>query len=90
MTTGPLRGRAQAPGDKSVSLRALILGAMAVGETEVSGLLEADDVLKLDRTHRHAEALGGSIDQCERHAFFDRADGFAEVRHQHAIDEESR
>jgi len=42
---GPLKGRAVAPGDKSVSHRALILGALAVGETAVSGLLEADDVL---------------------------------------------
>jgi 3-phosphoshikimate 1-carboxyvinyltransferase len=40
-----LRGRVQAPGDKSVSHRALILGAMTVGETTVTGLLEADDVL---------------------------------------------
>jgi 3-phosphoshikimate 1-carboxyvinyltransferase len=33
------------PGDKSISHRALILGALAVGETRISGLLEADDVL---------------------------------------------
>jgi 3-phosphoshikimate 1-carboxyvinyltransferase len=43
--SGPLKGRAAAPGDKSVSHRALILGALTVGETAVSGLLEADDVL---------------------------------------------
>jgi 3-phosphoshikimate 1-carboxyvinyltransferase len=42
---GPLQGSAQAPGDKSVSHRALILGAMSVGETAISGLLEAGDVL---------------------------------------------
>jgi 3-phosphoshikimate 1-carboxyvinyltransferase len=36
---------ARVPGDKSISHRALILGALAVGETKVSGLLEADDVL---------------------------------------------
>ncbi|HXJ00760.1 MAG TPA: 3-phosphoshikimate 1-carboxyvinyltransferase [Micropepsaceae bacterium] len=40
-----LAGRALAPGDKSVSHRALILGAMTVGETAISGLLEAEDVL---------------------------------------------
>ena len=40
-----LKGRAAVPGDKSVSHRALILGAMAVGETRIAGLLEADDVL---------------------------------------------
>ena len=42
---GPLRGTAHVPGDKSVSHRALILGALAVGETRVTGLLEGEDVL---------------------------------------------
>ena len=42
---GPLKGRAEVPGDKSISHRALILGAMAVGETRVTGLLEGQDVL---------------------------------------------
>ncbi len=42
---GALKGRATVPGDKSVSHRALILGAMAVGETRITGLLAADDVL---------------------------------------------
>jgi len=41
---GPLRGAAQVPGDKSISQRALILGALAAGETRVSGLLESEDV----------------------------------------------
>jgi 3-phosphoshikimate 1-carboxyvinyltransferase len=43
---GPLGGEAAAPGDKSISHRALILGAMAQGETEIEGLLESDDVLR--------------------------------------------
>ena len=43
---GPLRGRVRAPGDKSISHRALILGALAEGETRVEGLLEGDDVLR--------------------------------------------
>ncbi len=43
--SGPLTGRAEVPGDKSISHRALILGALAVGETRVSGLLEGQDVL---------------------------------------------
>jgi 3-phosphoshikimate 1-carboxyvinyltransferase len=43
---GPLRGRVRAPGDKSISHRALILGALAGGETQVEGLLEGDDVLR--------------------------------------------
>jgi 3-phosphoshikimate 1-carboxyvinyltransferase len=41
---GPLAGRARVPGDKSISHRALMLGAIAVGETEIHGLLEAEDV----------------------------------------------
>ncbi len=43
--SGPLRGVAEVPGDKSISHRALILGAMAVGRTHVTGLLEGQDVL---------------------------------------------
>jgi 3-phosphoshikimate 1-carboxyvinyltransferase len=43
---GPLRGRIRAPGDKSISHRALILGGLAAGETEIEGLLEGDDVLR--------------------------------------------
>src|SRR6202000_248303 len=50
--SGPLRGRVRAPGDKSISHRALILGALAHGETLIEGLLEGDDVL------RTAEAMG--------------------------------
>ena len=42
---GPLSGEAVVPGDKSVSHRALILGALAVGETRITGLLEGQDVL---------------------------------------------
>jgi 3-phosphoshikimate 1-carboxyvinyltransferase len=42
---GPLTGTAAVPGDKSISHRALILGALAVGETRVTGLLEGQDVL---------------------------------------------
>nr|WP_223227981.1 3-phosphoshikimate 1-carboxyvinyltransferase [Lutimaribacter pacificus] len=40
-----LRGEAHVPGDKSISHRALILGALSVGETVVTGLLEGQDVL---------------------------------------------
>jgi len=41
----PLTGTARVPGDKSISHRAVLLGALAVGETTVSGLLEGEDVL---------------------------------------------
>ena len=40
----PLKGSVRAPGDKSISHRALILGALARGETQVEGLLEGEDV----------------------------------------------
>jgi 3-phosphoshikimate 1-carboxyvinyltransferase len=43
--SGPLKGVASVPGDKSISHRSLIFGAMAVGETKISGLLEGQDVL---------------------------------------------
>ena len=43
--TAPLRGKIRVPGDKSISHRALMLGALAVGRTEISGLLEGEDVL---------------------------------------------
>ncbi|MEM6386244.1 MAG: 3-phosphoshikimate 1-carboxyvinyltransferase [Pseudomonadota bacterium] len=43
--SAPLRGVAEVPGDKSISHRSLILGALSVGETRVRGLLEGEDVL---------------------------------------------
>jgi len=43
--SGPLQGVAEVPGDKSISHRALILGALSVGETRITGLLEGQDVL---------------------------------------------
>src|ERR1700761_8617715 len=55
---GPLTGRVQAPGDKSISHRSMILGALASGVTEVEGLLEGDDVLA---TARAAEAFGATV-----------------------------
>ena len=54
-TAGPLAGNARVPGDKSISHRALMVGALAVGETEIHGLLEGEDVL---RTAAAMRALG--------------------------------
>jgi 3-phosphoshikimate 1-carboxyvinyltransferase len=45
LPSGPLRGRVLVPGDKSISHRALMLGALAIGETRIAGLLESADVL---------------------------------------------
>jgi len=55
-----LAGEGSVPGDKSISHRALIVGSVAVGETRVSGLLEADDVL---RTVDALRALGAQVDR---------------------------
>jgi len=49
---GPLKGEAHVPGDKSISHRSLILGAMCVGETVVTGLLEGEDVLDTAKAMR--------------------------------------
>jgi 3-phosphoshikimate 1-carboxyvinyltransferase len=57
---GPLKGRARVPGDKSISHRALILGALAVGETRISGLLEGEDVRN---TGKAVEALGARVER---------------------------
>ena len=55
---GPLSGVAEVPGDKSISHRALILGALSVGRTEITGLLEGQDVLDTARAMR---AFGASV-----------------------------
>jgi len=55
-----LRGRVQAPGDKSISHRALILGALASGVTEITGLLEGDDVR---RTAAAMSAFGAKVER---------------------------
>ena len=57
---GPLRGRVRVPGDKSISHRALIFGALAVGETRIAGLLEGDDVLNTGKAMR---ALGARLER---------------------------
>lgn len=58
--SGALRGSARVPGDKSISHRALILGALAVGETRITGLLEGEDVLN---TAKSMQALGASVER---------------------------
>ncbi len=55
---GALTGTAQVPGDKSISHRSLILGAMCVGETTITGLLEGQDVLDTARAMR---AFGAEV-----------------------------
>ena len=58
----PLTGAAAVPGDKSISHRALILGALAVGETRIAGLLASADVFA---TVAAVKALGAQAEQGE-------------------------
>ena len=55
-----LRGVAEVPGDKSISHRALILGALSVGRTEITGLLEGQDVLD---TAKAMQACGATVER---------------------------
>jgi 3-phosphoshikimate 1-carboxyvinyltransferase len=59
-SSGPLTGKVRVPGDKSISHRALILGALSVGETRISGLLEGEDVLN---TAKSMQALGAKVER---------------------------
>jgi 3-phosphoshikimate 1-carboxyvinyltransferase len=59
-TAGALAGTARVPGDKSISHRALMVGALAVGETEIHGLLQGEDVL---RSAAAMKALGAQVRQ---------------------------
>lgn len=58
--SGPLSGTIRVPGDKSISHRALILGALSVGETRISGLLEGEDVLNTAKSMR---TLGAKVER---------------------------
>ena len=55
---GALKGALRVPGDKSISHRALILGALAVGRTCIAGLLEGEDVIN---TSKAMAALGARV-----------------------------
>ena len=59
-TSAPLRGTIAVPGDKSISHRSLILGAIAVGETRITGLLEGEDVLATAAAMR---AMGADVER---------------------------
>jgi 3-phosphoshikimate 1-carboxyvinyltransferase len=67
-----LAGRVRVPGDKSISHRALILGALAVGETRISGLLEGEDVLN---TAKAMQALGAQVERTGEFAWSVRGVG---------------
>ncbi|WFL76778.1 3-phosphoshikimate 1-carboxyvinyltransferase [Altererythrobacter arenosus] len=63
MPRGPLTGRLRVPGDKSISHRSIMFGALAVGETRVTGLLEGEDVMATAEAMRkmgaQIEKIGG-------------------------------
>lgn len=62
LPAGPLKGRIRVPGDKSISHRSIMLGALAVGETRVTGLLEGEDVLATAAAMR---AMGASVERLD-------------------------
>jgi 3-phosphoshikimate 1-carboxyvinyltransferase len=79
--TQRLSGTADVPGDKSISHRSLILGALAVGETRITGLLEGQDVLDTAKAMR---AFGAEVLQHEPGSWSVHGvgvGGFAEPEH---------
>ncbi len=60
LPAGPLKGKIRVPGDKSISHRSIMLGALAVGETRVTGLLEGEDVLATAAAMR---AMGATVER---------------------------
>ncbi len=69
-----LTGRVRVPGDKSISQRALILGALTVGETRITGLLEGEDVINTGKVMR---ALGATVERIGEGAWTVRGVGVA-------------
>jgi len=69
-----VQGRARVPGDKSISHRALILGALTVGETTVGCLLEGEGVL---HTANAMRALGAHLERTGEQAWRIRGVGVA-------------
>jgi 3-phosphoshikimate 1-carboxyvinyltransferase len=55
-----LKGNITVPGDKSISHRALIFAAQAIGQTSISGLLESDDVIN---TKKSLQKLGTKVEK---------------------------
>jgi len=75
--SGPLRGRIRVPGDKSISHRSLMFGALARGETTITGLLEGEDVLA---TAAALRAMGADIARTGEGAWSVRGVGVGGLR----------
>lgn len=79
--SGPLKGIADVPGDKSISHRSLIFGAMAIGETRITGLLEGEDVLDTAKAMRSFGAEVTQHDDGSWSVYGVGVGGFAEPDH---------
>jgi 3-phosphoshikimate 1-carboxyvinyltransferase len=75
--SAPLQGRVRVPGDKSISHRALILAALTVGETRITGLLEGEDVIN---TSKAMGALGARVERTAEGAWSVRGVGVGGFR----------
>jgi 3-phosphoshikimate 1-carboxyvinyltransferase len=73
-----LKGRIKVPGDKSMSHRALMLGAVAIGETRIRGLLEAEDVVN---TAKAMAALGAKTFRDDEGVWHVQGVGVAGLNH---------
>src|SRR6476646_2798267 len=79
---GALKGRLRVPGDKSISHRALIFGALTVGETHISGLLEGEDVINTAKAMR---ALGATVERIGEGTWRVHGVGFGGFREPQAV-----
>jgi 3-phosphoshikimate 1-carboxyvinyltransferase len=80
--SGSLRGAVRVPGDKSISHRALIFGALAVGETRITGLLEGEDVI---HTADAMRSLGAAVERTGEGEWRVRGVGVAGFRQPRAV-----
>ena len=80
--TGPLAGTIKVPGDKSISHRSLIFGALAAGTTRITGLLEGEDVL---RTAAAMRQLGAEVEKLEDGGWQVRGNGVGALAEPDAV-----
>ena len=83
LNSSPLKGIVSIPGDKSISHRSLIFGALAIGQTRITGLLEGQDVLDTARAMVAFGAVVEKNDQGEWLVDGVGVGGFAAVSYTH-------
>ncbi len=81
-TTDSLSGTTALPGDKSISHRSLLLGALAIGETVVHGLLEGEDVLN---TANAIRKLGAKAERDEAGVWYIHGVGIGGLREPESV-----